>query len=148
MVRRLVFAGLVLAVTLVASTASAQVQSGSIVVKTVDQQGAVVPGAKVTITAVASGIETSVESNEQGFYSLTSLPPGAYTVAVTKSGFQTLRQTSLELVVQQVARLDLTLQVGQISETVEVRGHLAQVLRGHLNVPAGHCSASLGAALE
>jgi outer membrane receptor protein involved in Fe transport len=96
-------------------------QTASLTGRITDSTGAAVPGAKVTVKAVASGIETTVDSNDQGFYNLTSLPPGAYTVAVTKPGFQTLRQTDLELVVQQVARLDLTLQVGQISETVEVR---------------------------
>ena len=82
--------------------------------------GTDVPGAKVTVKSVATGVETSVDANDQGLYSIALLPPGQYTIAVSKPGFQTLRQTSLELVVQQVARLDLTLQVGQITETVDV----------------------------
>src|SRR5260370_25936627 len=96
-----------IALTLLAA-AAAFPQTASLTGRITDSTGAVVPGARVTVKAVASGIETSVDANDQGFYNLTLLPPGAYTVAVTKPGFQTLREPGLELGVQQVAGIDLT----------------------------------------
>ncbi len=103
---------------LVASVAFAQ--TASLTGRITDGTGAVVPGAKITVTALATAVETTVDTNEQGLYDVPLLPPGSYNVAVSKAGFQTLRQTGLELAVQQVARLDLTLQVGQVSESIEV----------------------------
>ena len=85
-----------------------------------DPTGAAVPSAKVTATLVSQNFETSVESNEQGFYQFTALQPGTYTVAVEKSGFRQLKQTGVVLNVNQPLRLDLTLQLGQVTQSVEV----------------------------
>jgi hypothetical protein len=96
-------------------------QTASITGRVLDSSGGAVPSARVTATSESSGTESTTVANAEGFYSLPSLLPGVYSVSVTAPGFQTLRQTGLELAVQQVARLDLTLQVGTVSETVEVR---------------------------
>lgn len=96
-------------------------QTASITGRVTDASGAVVPGAKVAVTAAASSLESASETNDQGFYNLTSLLPGAYAVSVSKPGFQTLREKGLTLAVQQVARLDLILQVGQITDRIEVQ---------------------------
>lgn len=96
-------------------------QNASITGRVTDSSGAVVPGTRVIATSTASGIETATEANTEGFYSIPSLLPGVYDLTASKAGFQTLRQTGLALAVQQVARLDLTLQVGQVSEAIEVR---------------------------
>src|SRR5687768_16612117 len=76
-------------------------QTAALTGRVTDSTGSVVPRAKVTATSTASRVETSVDTNEQGFYNITSLQPGGYDVSVTKSGFQTLRHTGLELTVQQ-----------------------------------------------
>lgn len=96
-------------------------QTASINGRVVDGSGAGIPAAKVIVTATASGVETTSETNDQGLYSVSALLPGSYSVSVSKEGFQTLREKGLELAVQQVARLDLTLQVGQVNERVEVQ---------------------------
>src|SRR6187399_656065 len=96
-------------------------QTAAITGRVADASGAVAPGANVTVTSLASSAEVSVETNSQGLYNIPSLLPGAYTVAVSKTGFQSIRQTGVELAVQQVARLDFTLQVGQVSDRIEVR---------------------------
>ena len=96
-------------------------QNASITGRVTDSSGALVPAARVTAVSVASGVETATQTSEEGYYNLPSLLPGLYNVTVAKEGFQTLRHTGLELAVQQVARLDLTLQVGQLAEAVEVR---------------------------
>src|SRR5688500_1485735 len=96
-------------------------QTASITGRVTDSSGALVPGARVAAVSAASGVETATATNEEGYYNLPALLPGVYNLTVVKPGFQTLRQTDLQRAVQQVARLDLTLQVGQISEAVEVR---------------------------
>lgn len=101
--------------------ASALAQTASITGRVTDSTGAIVPAAKITVTSIASGVETSTESNEQGLYQIPSLPPGSYTLTLSKTGFQSIRQTGLDLAVQQVARVDLVLQVGQVSERIEVQ---------------------------
>jgi outer membrane receptor protein involved in Fe transport len=96
-------------------------QNASITGRVVDASGALVPGARVAATSAASGVETATETNDEGYYNIPSLLPGTYDVTAAKAGFQTLRQTGLVLAVQQVARVDLTLRVGQLSEAIEVR---------------------------
>lgn len=95
-------------------------QTASITGRIADPSGAVVPGATVTVQAVETGIQNTAETNGEGYYNIPSLPPGAYNLSVSKAGFVPIRQTDLKLIVQQVARLDLTLQVGAVTETVEV----------------------------
>ncbi len=85
-----------------------------------DQSGSVVSGALVTVTNRATGAARAVPSNDAGIYSFPSLLPGSYDVKVEMKGFRTFTQTNIELQVQQVARIDFALQVGQVSEVVEV----------------------------
>ena len=82
--------GILAAATLAAQTAS-------LTGRVTDSSGGALPGARVSVTSAASGAETGTETNEQGLYSLAALPPGAYNVTVTKTGFETLRRTALEL---------------------------------------------------
>ena len=96
-------------------------QTSSITGRVADVTGAIAPGAKVIVTSIASGVEFKVETNGQGFYNIPSLLPGRYNISVSKAGFQSVRETGVELAVQQVARLDFTLQVGQVSDRIEVQ---------------------------
>ncbi|MDQ6700505.1 MAG: carboxypeptidase regulatory-like domain-containing protein [Acidobacteriota bacterium] len=95
-------------------------QTASVTGRVTDPSGGVVPGAKLTVQSIESGIATAVETNSDGYYSIPALQPGKYNLTATKPGFVTLKQTSLELEVQQTARIDLTLQVGAVSESIEV----------------------------
>lgn len=108
-----------IAVCLLTCTA-ALAQVASLTGRITDPSGAVIPQASVTATATATGTSASSESNGEGLYTLPSLQPGLYELSVTKAGFVPLRQTGLELTVQQVARIDLTMRVGQMNEVVEV----------------------------
>jgi hypothetical protein len=85
-----------------------------------DASGATVAGATVTATNVDTGITASQPSNAQGFYSFQSLALGKYTVEVEKTGFKAYRQTGLVLDVNSALVVDVTLQVGQSSEKIEV----------------------------
>ncbi|MEZ5351330.1 MAG: carboxypeptidase regulatory-like domain-containing protein [Bryobacteraceae bacterium] len=103
----------------VASTAFAQV--ASLTGRVTDASGAVIPAAAVTARSVETGITVAAETTSEGYYTLPALQPGRYEVTITKDGFVPVRQTGLELTVQQVARLDVTLQVGSVAETIEVQ---------------------------
>ena len=113
MSRRLLVVSLVFASLLLA-------QNASVTGRVTDASGAVVPGAKITARNPASGAAFSAESGTEGYYSLPSVPPGRYDLEIAKTGFVSMKQTGLELAVQQAARLDVVLKVGAVTETVEV----------------------------
>jgi len=105
-----------------AAEAPAQTQ-GEITGVITDSSGAVVPDTAVTVTNVATGATRRVITNEAGVYNFPALPPGVYTVRVEKSGFKAITRPEVKLEVQQVARLDFNLEVGEVSQTVTVEGH-------------------------
>ncbi len=86
-----------------------------------DATGAVVPDAKVTLTNVGTSIQRTAQTNIEGSYYFGDLPPGTYTVAVAKEGFKEGRSTNIVLTAQQLTRFDATLEVGTITQTVEVK---------------------------
>jgi hypothetical protein len=104
---------------LCATVASAQVPTGTISGRVVDQDGGVVPGATVTATSPNLQGERTVVTSENGDYSIPLLPPGDYTVSVELSGFQTVRRQTAVAPTQMVP-LDITLAVGGVTETVNV----------------------------
>src|SRR5919201_1745623 len=92
-----------------------------------DPTGAVIPGVTVTVTNPATNFVRSAISNEAGVYNFPSLQPGTYNIKVELPGFRTIEQKDVELQVQQSARIDFTLQVGEVSQTVEVSGTAALI---------------------
>src|SRR5436309_2551860 len=92
-----------------------------------DATSAVIPGATVTMTNPATNFSRSVVSNEAGVYNFPVLQPGRYNIKVELPGFRTITQNDVELQVQQAARIDFTLQVGEVSQTVEVSGTAALI---------------------
>ncbi len=85
-----------------------------------DVAGALIPGAEVTATNDATGIVTTVVSNETGVYQFASLQPGTYTVTATLPGFQTQTYKQVALGISQQVRLNFQLQVGAQAQSVEV----------------------------
>src|SRR5438445_9110409 len=100
----------------------AQVSTGEITGAVTDPSGAVVSGATVTLTNPATNSQRAVRSNSAGVYDLPALPPGAYNLKVEMQGFATQVRNGIELQVGQVAGIDVTLRVGNVSEVVEVAG--------------------------
>src|SRR6058998_320369 len=92
-----------------------------------DASGAVIPGAMVTVTNPATNQVRSAISNEAGVYNFPVLQPGKYNIKVELPGFRTITQNDVELQVQFAARIDFTLQVGDVSQTVEVEGAAALI---------------------
>jgi Carboxypeptidase regulatory-like domain/TonB dependent receptor len=112
--------GLIVVVLLLTLRCSAQATSAEISGIVEDSSGAVVPGAQVTANNIATNIAHSTVSEKDGAYVLGQLPPGDYTITVDAPGFSKLVQTGVSLQVNQQARMNLTMKVGQRSETVEV----------------------------
>ncbi len=85
-----------------------------------DKSGAVLPGVSMTATNNATGVVTTVLSNETGAYNIASLLPGAYTVSAALTGFQKATFTNVTLGNAQQVRLNFTMQVTTQSQQVEV----------------------------
>src|SRR5690242_3814756 len=100
----------------------AQVERASIVGTIRDSTGSVVPGVTVKVINQGTNNTTNLQTDEAGEYSATNLTPGAYTVEAEKTGFT--RRVYRDFVVQvaQIARLDITLELGAVEQTVEVTG--------------------------
>ncbi|MDX2181473.1 MAG: carboxypeptidase regulatory-like domain-containing protein [Bryobacteraceae bacterium] len=88
---------------------------------TLDKSGAVVPGARVTVVNQDTQLTREAVSDDDGSFNVPLLPPGRYTARIEKQGFKPIRQENLQLEVNQVARIDFTLEVGNVSETVEIK---------------------------
>src|SRR5262245_19963391 len=112
----------------VSSALFAQGVTGSFTGSVKDSSGAVVPNALVKVRSVDSGREWQNTGNESGIYYIPALPPGQYIVSVEVPGFKRLVTNQITLEVNQTARIDLTLEVGAVAETVEVKD-LAPVLQ-------------------
>jgi len=98
----------------------AQSITGTLVGTVTDQKGAVVPDATVKATNIATGVARSTVSNAQGDYRIEYLAVGSYVVEVQSSGFKKFVQTNISLVVDQTQRIDISLEVGAVEETVTV----------------------------
>jgi hypothetical protein len=102
------------------SYSAAQVDRGAIVGTISDAGSARVSATQVTITNLATGQSTKVTSDAEGSYSATLLRIGTYSITAEKQGFQKTVESNVEVGVNQVVRVDLTLKVGSATETVEV----------------------------
>jgi hypothetical protein len=118
-----------------AASASAQVQTGSILVKAVDQQGAVMPGVTITISSpvLVSGSMTGV-TDAAGTYRFPSLVPGTYQVKLELSGFSTLVREGIAVLVGQTTPLEQAMKVATLAETVTVSGQSPTVDTTSANV--------------
>jgi hypothetical protein len=106
-------AGLAMPFLLSAQTATV---SGTVT----DSSGGFVSDAAITATSAETAAERTTVSTSTGFYSISNLAPGVYTISFTKSGFKTMKFESLTLTVDQVLSLDCKFEVGSLSATVEV----------------------------
>ena len=102
------------------STATAQVTTATVSGAVTDIAGAVIPHVKVLATELATGVQTSAETNAQGEYTLPFLKAGTYNVVVDQAGFKTFKDENLALSAGDHPILDVQLQVGETSQTVEV----------------------------
>lgn len=104
-------------------SAAAQVQTGSILVRVSDEQGASMPGVAVTISSPSLVAGTaSGTTDEGGAYRFPSLPPGTYSVRLELQGFQTVVRENVSVVIGQTTPIDLSMKVATLAETITVTG--------------------------
>jgi len=110
----------VVSVVLLSANLFGQATSGGVFGTVTDPTGAVVSGAKITITNVAKGVTVSTTTNESGNYAQTHLTVGTYKVTVEAPGFKTSVQENVPVSVDSNTRVDLALQVGEVTQEVTV----------------------------
>jgi hypothetical protein len=93
---------------------------GTVTGEVKDASGAVVAAVEISVRNTETNIVRSAVTNDDGLYTVPALNPGLYEVRAVKSGFKVSSRGGIELQVQQTARVDFTLDVGQVTETVEV----------------------------
>jgi hypothetical protein len=109
-----------LATMLLGSPLSAQTTFGSISGTVTDASGSAVAGAQVTLTNDATSAKQTFTTGADGLYSFVNLNPGEYTLEVEKSGFKHVKREAIVVQVQQAVRIDAALELGAVSQTVEV----------------------------
>src|SRR5678816_3046373 len=112
----------ILVVTLFTVTAVAQTSTSRITGRVVDAKQASIAGASVTITNEATNVTHTQTTTEAGVYAFEALPVGDYTVTVEQNGFKKFLKTGNHLEVNNPLTVDVTLDIGQVSETVTVQG--------------------------
>ena len=100
--------------------ANAQVLYGSLVGNVRDPSGAAVPGATVTATQQETDQTRSATTDQAGEYSLTTLAAGTYVVKISAQGFKTSSQTGVHVAINSTTRVDATLELGAVNQSVEV----------------------------
>src|SRR6058998_3675933 len=100
----------------------AQASTGSMSGTVTDPNGAAVPAAKVIASSAASGIKVETLTSDAGLYVFPRLPVGVYEIAVEKTGFKRLNHPGIEIRIASRQELDLTLEVGDVQQTVQVVG--------------------------
>src|ERR1700730_8049921 len=98
----------------------AQITTGSIQGTVVDEKGGAVADANVEVKNLDTNYSTSVTTGPEGQYQFLSLPPGPYTVTVSKTGFATIVQTGATLTVGQTMSLPVSMKVSSSQERIEV----------------------------
>ncbi|PYR38881.1 MAG: hypothetical protein DMF93_15265 [Acidobacteria bacterium] len=116
------FLSLLLALSFLRATAFAQTGAASLTGIISDQTGAKVPGATVTATNQATNVSYTAVSNETGNYTITSAPVGTYVLKAELSGFKTATTNPIQVEAKAIVRMDFTLQLGAIEETILVAG--------------------------
>lgn len=118
----------VLAILLASAVAAlGQVTVGQISGKIFDASGAVLPRCKVVATSEATGLSQTITTDDAGFFAFPGLPAGSYTIKVEATGFRPRQSTGVVLDAASRRTVDFTLELGGVTESVEVRAATEQV---------------------
>lgn len=104
----------------VAASLFAQSDRGTITGTVLDATGAVVPAAKIVLTNSQTGLRQETVTTDTGNYTLTALPAGVYSLSVEREGFKSYNQANIRIQVAVTVRVDVSLAVGQTTESVNV----------------------------
>jgi hypothetical protein len=105
----------------------AQADRGSIAGMVTDNSGAVVPGVTLSLQNQATNLTYSATASDAGAYSFLNLPVGTYDLTATAKGFQRSQTTGIPVQVNQQARVDVRLQLGEVNQTIEVQAQTAMI---------------------
>ncbi|MSV29999.1 MAG: carboxypeptidase regulatory-like domain-containing protein, partial [Bryobacterales bacterium] len=97
-----------------------QVTTGTILGQVADNTGSAVQGATITISNTGQGVSKQLSTDDNGLYNVPFLIPGTYSVSVERAGFKKSLREGIIVQVDQKARVDVTLELGQVSETISV----------------------------
>src|SRR5882762_6180346 len=106
-----------------------------------DPKGEVVSGAKVSLTAQATGVAHYTASNDQGYYRVNELSPGLYTVVVEASGFKQAVLKNISVDAEQPREVDVLMEIGEVRESVTVT-----TTPGGLETENANVSSTIGSA--
>jgi len=130
-------AALLLVFILLASNCFAQQLTGTLSATVTDSAGAVVPNAKVTMRNAASGDVRTTVSNGSGYFSITAVQPGTYSVSIEAPGFKTWDQAGIVFSQGDSRTLpSIKLEIGKITETVEIKAGADVVIPDNSEVSA------------
>jgi hypothetical protein len=110
---------------LLACANAAFAQSAQITGRVTDSTGAVVPATTIVVRQVATGIDRTATTSDDGYYTVPLLPPGEYRVAVQRQGFRPVTRSGIILQVDQRAEINFSLEVGAVAESIEVTASTA-----------------------
>ncbi len=119
------YVSFLLAATAGSSVASGQIVSGTIVGNVHDESGAIVANTQVTVRNLETNQTRQMVANETGAFTFATLSPGRYRVSASHPGFKSTVTSDIELQIDQTARVEMTLQVGQVTEEVTVNASAA-----------------------
>ena len=118
--QRLLVLGLGLCLIASLAPLGAQTTAGTIVGTVTDPSGAIIAGASITITNMGTNIAVKATTDASGEYVVTPLEVGKYSIAVESTGFKRSVRSDIQVNVQDRVRVDAKLEVGQVTDTVEV----------------------------
>lgn len=119
-------AGAVLVALLLSTQCHAQTL-GTITGQVEDTSHAVVPSASITVTNTGTDAVRTVQTNTDGIFVFPSLVPGVYSVKVEAAGFKSESRTNVEVQVQSTVKVDFTMEIGRVTDTIEVSASAAQL---------------------
>lgn len=105
----------------------AQEARASIEGRVTDQQGAVIPGARVAVTAENTNVSQTTVTNQQGSWTVRFLIPGSYRIVVSATGFKASERKGIVLQTADIKQLDIALEIGNVSETLTVTAEVPLV---------------------
>ena len=117
-----------------ANSARGQAVYGSMIGTVTDPQGAAVVGANVTVTSVTKGTSEETVTNDSGAYTVTHLIPDTYKIKVGAKGFKTYEVASVPVSADTSAHVDIQMEVGEVTQSVEVTGELPQLTTDRADV--------------
>src|SRR2546423_1646550 len=120
--------GVILLILCAATSSSGQTIFGRISGTVKDSNGSAVPNANITITNAATNLVRTATTDEDGFYTATNLPVGTYTILVVRDGFKKAQQADVVLAADARLTQDVTLEIGQLTETVQISSSVGETV--------------------